>query len=254
MVSVVPEREPYYDEVLGTATKALIVVGDETRTKTNLVKEADRLSRLVARQSSSKPLTDDCSKLLEEAHGLLATDLLNSGAVLGKFEEVKQLLLRAHESRKAWKWWGIGLLCWNSVCLAAIIAIVWWKMLIPGQAALESSLGVFLACALWGGIGGVVDSFFALHTHFARQRFDLRYRTWYFLHPVLGLCLGAVVFLVIQAGLLAVSGATLKEAATDAGPVGAATFPIVVAFLAGFKQNTAYGFLSRVVRSIFQSE
>ncbi|NVM23864.1 MAG: hypothetical protein HWN68_19050 [Desulfobacterales bacterium] len=247
-------RDPYYDEVLSTATVPLIVVGDKTQTKTNLVKEDDRLSRLIAQQSRSIPLTKACSKLLEEARGLMATDPVNPGAVLGKFEEVKQLLLRAHESRKAWKWWGSGLLIGNCVCLAIVATIVSWKALIPGQAALESSLNAFLACALWGVMGGVVDALFALHTHFANQRFDLRYRAWYILHPILGLSLGAVVFLVIQAGLLVVSGAALKEGTAGAGLVGATTFPIVVAFLAGFKQSTMYEFLSRVVRSIFQSE
>jgi hypothetical protein len=261
MAGVFPEkepnannREPYYNAVLSTAAVPLIVVGDKTQTKTNLVKEAERLSRLIAQQSSSIPLTKACSKLLEEAHGLMATDPVNPGAVLGKFEEVKQLLLRAHESRKAWKWWGFGLLIGNCACLAIVATIILWKTLIPGQAALESSLNVFLACALWGVTGGVVDALFALHTHFANQRFDLRYRAWYILHPILGLSLGTVVFLVIQAGMLAVSGTELKEGAAETGLVGATTFPIVVAFLAGFKQSTIYEFLTRVARSIFKSE
>jgi hypothetical protein len=128
-------------------------------------------------------------------------------------------------------------------------------MLIPGQESLQQIGLVALACALWGGVGGVVDAFFALHSHISDRDFDMHFRSWYFLHPLLGLSLGGIIFLLFQAGLLAVADTQLKEAAdaADGVTVGGTVLPIALAFLAGFKQNTAYKFIGRVVRSVFQN-
>jgi hypothetical protein len=63
----------------------------------------------------------------------------------------------------------------NLVYLGVIGVFIGLKMLIPGQGNLRNTAFVCLACALWGGFGGVVDAFFALHTHFFRQDFDKQY-------------------------------------------------------------------------------
>jgi hypothetical protein len=262
------ETEPYYKEVLGEPEESLIVrdrkdsqgkideAANTEATRSNLIKEAERLSTLIAEQSSSIPVTKDCSKLLAEARGLISSVSLDSGAVLGKFDAVKYRLLRAYESKKVWPKWFLILLGWNFICLGIIGYFIGSYMLIPGQKNLEDIGFVALACALWGGVGGVVDALFALHTHISSRDFDLRFRPWYFLHPLLGLSLGGVIFLLIQAGLLAIADTQLKEAAnaSDGVTAGGTVVPIAFAFLAGFKQNTAYEFVGRIVKSVFQKE
>jgi hypothetical protein len=269
------ETDPYYKKVLTEAVEPLIVrsitdkdnkldaTANMEATRTNFITEANRLSELIAEQSSSQPVTDDCSKLLTDANKLISSISLDSSAVLEKMDAIKHRLLRAHESRKAQPFWFPFLALLNFAWLVVIGFFIGWKMLIPGQEGLQQVGLVALACALWGGIGGVVDAFFALHSHFSKQDFDVRYRPWYFLHPILGLSLGVIVFLLMQAGLLAISNTQLKEVTanvTSAGgsaggvPASGTILPIAVALLAGFKQTTAYEFVGRIVKSVFQKD
>jgi len=121
----------------------------------------------------------------------------------------------------------------------------------------------------------MIDAFVAMYTHFSGQDFDEHYLAWYFVHPALGIALGAVVYLVIQAGLLAVGGVPLQETSTNvtgfaaqnsvtgnisaiyakavaAGGIGATALPIAMAFFAGFRQRAALDFITRIVTAIFQ--
>ncbi|MGD1119387.1 MAG: hypothetical protein ABR886_07860 [Dehalococcoidales bacterium] len=241
----------YYQKVIGDLTASLIAT-DEKEQKAKLSRELERLGALVAEDSGSAAVTDDCNKLLDDARSLLQAVSIDVNAVLSKFGKVKQRLIQAYESRSAWPTWFWILMGANLLYLALIGVFIGWKMLIPGQGNLGSTAYVCLACALWGGFGGVVDAFFALHTHFSSQDFDRQYRPWYFLHPLLGLSLGAVIFLVLQAGLMAVSDTSLKEVKNS--PVGVTALPIALAFLAGLKQNAAIEFLGRVVKSMFQND
>jgi hypothetical protein len=120
-----------------------------------------------------------------------------------------------------------------------------------------------LACAIWGGVGGVVDALVSLNAHVTDQDFDKRYIGWYCLHPLIGGALGVVIYLVLQAGLATITNSTttagnvtstVAENGTSTAKFGVTAFSIVVAFLAGFKQMTAIGFLSRIVKSIFREE
>jgi H+/Cl- antiporter ClcA len=127
---------------------------------------------------------------------------------------------------------------------------------------MENTLYVFLACAVWGGVGGIVDAFFALNTHIAKQDFDKQYWPWYYYHPILGLTLGSVIFLILQAGLLTLTNAPLQEVMSDnittdssllaSSKIGVTALPIAFSFLAGFRQKTIVDFLTRIVSAIFQ--
>lgn len=276
MSSIQPKLPPdlnaeddYYKKVIGDIHNILIIsnrqdahgnpdeVANREATVGNLTRETDRLSSLVAEQSSSIPLTEACQKLLTDVRSLMSAAQLDPYVVQGKFDEIKYRLLRAYASRKVWWKWFAILLFSNLFYLVGIIGLIVWKMLIPGQPILEQPAYVVLACALWGGMGGVVDALFALHTHFSNQDFDLQYRPWYLLHPLQGSSLGVVIFLLMQAGLMAVSDKSLAEpepTSSGVAQVGVTALPIAMAFLAGFKQNAAYEFIGRVVKSVFQKD
>jgi len=252
--------DPYYKRVLEESEVNARVAGKEP-TEDNLFKEADRLTGLVAEISNSQVVTHYCDMFLDTARGWLKRGITDNA--LDSFNEVKRRLLVAYESRKAWPKWILILFGMNTIYLFLIGFLIGWYALIPGQKNLESTAFVCLACALWAGLGGVVDAFIAIVEHHAKQDFDLHYRTWYFVHPIQGAALGAVIYLLIQAGLLAVSGASLQEgntanatgvisqAAATRG-VGATALPIAVAFLVGFRQDKARKFLTRIVSVILE--
>lgn len=252
-------RAAYFAEVAGEHGTPLVVYDksdipkeDKEATRRTLAEESERLSALVAKQGSSTSLTKACSGLLADTRALLTKNAaqLDSGAVVNRLEEVKQRLLRAYDSREAW-WVCILVAAWNVGLLVLIgLVVFWWKDLglVPGRVDLEQTWRVFQACVLWGCVGGIVDALLAIQAHFGKQDFDSRYWPWYLLHPILACSLGAVIFLLLQAGLLTLGFTSLKE--SDAGT---AAFPLALAFLVGFKQNTVSDFLTRVVKSIFQS-
>ncbi len=270
-------KDEYYKKILGEPGESLLK-DDKAAQKKILKQEGERLTRLVAKESSSKAVTGDCTKLLTEARENLEKDDPEMNKVLGYFDGVRQRLLRAYDSREAQPNFFPLIAGYNLVWFIGLVGIIVIYQLVPGQERLVDTAWVCLACALWGGVGGVVDAYFALHTHFADQDFDRRYWPWYYFHPLLGLSMGAVVFLILQAGLLAVSGVPLQEAAAanaaaaslqdtvtanitavsneaeGISKIGVTALPIVIAFLAGFRQRTAVKFFTRIIKSIFEKE
>lgn len=258
--------DEYYKRVLDESMANIRVSGQEL-TKNDLSKEADRLARLVAENSNSQTVSRTCNQLLDEARNLLGAANLDLNAVITGYDKVKQRLLRAYESRKAQPKWFPLITIYNLLLLGIIAVVIIFYTLIPGQKNLENTAFVCLACVLWGGFGGVVDAFFALSTHFSKQDFDTQYWSWYYFHPLLGFSMGAIVYLLLQAGLLAISGMPLQEATANATAditsttqaaattkTGVTALPIAMAFLAGFKQSTAVEFISRTIKTIFQRQ
>jgi hypothetical protein len=254
--------DDYVLKVIGKTRKELISTGgidenaDKAATLVNLAEEADRLSMIAAEQSSCVSLTDNCTKLIAESRKIIADSKFNPDDVLEKLDAVKRQLIRAHESRKLWPTMFLRIFFSNLFGLAVFIGIIVWKTLVPGSSSASGGMAAgILACAIWGGVGGVVDALVALNYHFVNQDFDKQYEPWYYLHPLIGMSLGAIIYLVLQAGLATISNSNTTAASdTGAVQVGITAFSIAVAFLAGFKQTAAIEFLSRIVKSVFQKE
>ena len=139
------------------------------------------------------------------------------------------------------------------IIAAVLVLIILWKTLVPESGTTGSMAAGILACAVWGCLGGIVDALKGLIEHFTYQDFDRQFQSWYFLHPLLGLSLGAVVYLIFQAGLASV-GNSVSTTGTVTVQVGITALSIAVAFLAGFKQTSAIAFISGIGDSIFNSK
>ncbi|MHB8104811.1 MAG: hypothetical protein ACYDG5_04650 [Dehalococcoidales bacterium] len=227
------QRDDYIKTILGDETKSLIFKkGPDKKTKTVaeleqekeiqegiLSKELERLSNLASHQANSIEVTKDCNKLLDETRTLLTEESPNTNTILSKFNQTKQRLIQAYDSRFIYHARFGWLLGYNFVVFIGIALTIGFCHLVPGQEALHNTAWVLLACALWGGGGGVADALYSMHTHFAKQDFDKKYLLWYYLHPFLGVSFGAVVYLVLQAGLLSISGTSLNEAGANVSSV-----------------------------------
>ena len=265
------EREACIQKVLGDS--ASLIVKNNGEQKKKFEKEEERLAALVAEESNSVQVTTDCNTLLSNINTLVYTPNLDRCAIIANFNKVKQRIIRAYDSRMASLTWFGPITFTNGIYLAIFVSVIGALVLIPGQARLHNTAFVCLACAMWGGFGGVVDAFFALRTHFSRQDFDDEFVPWYFLHPLQGMSMGAVIYLILTAGLLAISGNPLRDSASanmtvmapnavaenitsafnnavETGGIGATALPIAMAFLAGFRQSTMVNFLTRIVNSI----
>ena len=243
------EPAAYIVNVLGKTRKELVA----PVTHDNLEDETDRLSRLVAEVGNCKAVVDDCTPLISDARSKLSVANFTPNDVLKDLDAVKRRLVQAYESRSMWPGVFIKLLVYNLIIAAVLVLIILWKTLVPESGTTGSMAAGILACAVWGCLGGIVDALKGLIEHFTYQDFDRQFQSWYFLHPLLGLSLGAVVYLIFQAGLASV-GNSVSTTGTATVQVGITALSIAVAFLAGFKQTSAIAFISGIGDSIFNSK
>jgi len=257
------EHADYISDVLGKPRKDLVAaekkadgtLTDEAKaiTQNNLEEETDRLSRLVAEVSNCKAVTADCTPLIADARTKLAADPLKSDDILNDLDAVKRRLVQAYESRSLWPQVFSILFTYNFLIASGLVVLIFLKSLVPDSGSTRSMAAGVLACAVWGCLGGIVDAFQALIEHFTDQDFDRQFQSWYFLHPLMGVSLGAVVYLIFQAGLASV-GNSVATTGSATVQVGITALSIAVAFLAGFKQTSAIAFVNGIGDSIFNSK
>ena len=104
----------------------------------------------------------------------------------------------------------------------------------------------FMMAAAGGGLGGVIYSILAFHRHVSiRQDFGSVYAWGFFLSPFVAMVLGAVVFSLIQGGLLVfATGAPAETSLADMGYFG-------LGFLAGFGWNSVTEKLRELINQLF---
>ncbi|RME82429.1 MAG: hypothetical protein D6775_10905 [Caldilineae bacterium] len=116
----------------------------------------------------------------------------------------------------------------------------------PGQEVL-TAIG-FWSTLVWGGIGGVVGALYILWTHVSqRQDFERQHVMWYIGQPIMGLILGGVTFLIINAGLLSLQGGQVAAQSLRTEPQ---FFPALIAFIAGFRPQFIFGLLVKIINVI----
>lgn len=104
------------------------------------------------------------------------------------------------------------LLPWLPVSIAlylfCIIGVLAWLMITYKSNIFASNSGwleILFGAALWGGVGSTADGLRELSNRLARQELDPIRTLWYITHPVIGAVAGGILFLLIYAGLLAIS-------------------------------------------------
>jgi hypothetical protein len=96
---------------------------------------------------------------------------------------------------------------------------------------------------MWGGIGGVIGAMISLVKHIAiDQDFDRQHMMWYIASPIVGYGVGAVIFIIIRAGLLSLTGP---------GDISSPFIMYVMAWLGGYQQNVFTNLLKRILK-LFQ--
>ncbi len=105
---------------------------------------------------------------------------------------------------------------------------------------------VLLRATGWGVVGGVLGAIYNLPWFFQFREYDPAYNMDYFARPFKGLLVGAVLFLISQAGILA--GNVVLP-----GDIKIGSFLLyVIAALAGFKQEYVTEFFDSVLKTIFR--
>jgi hypothetical protein len=135
--------------------------------------------------------------------------------------------------------WGVGLML--------VLFLFLRESAFAGEVKVHLSKTIYLlASMVWGGFGGVISALYALILHIAqRQDFDKQHLVWYYYSPIMGIGMGAVVYLIMQVGLLSLVGTE--------GKIASPIIIYVLAFLCGYQHNVFTDLIKRVLK-VFEVE
>lgn len=141
----------------------------------------------------------------------------------------------------------LGLWVWQLLALligVIIVALSYVTGLTLFGLPVAAELIVLIRTLGWGMIGGVIGALYNLTRFVQRREYDPAYAMHYFARPIFGMLLGALLFVLSQAGILA---GNLIIGDFKAGPI----FLYVFAVLAGFKQEYVGEFFDNLVKAMF---
>lgn len=256
LASAAPEVEP--GEELPEAEK---------RSKRRMVKlfvQEEQMKALWERASNAKTAVDESINNAAIAHEMLdqisfARNELLAGEENYEHAEraINEVEYRVGLSRRVAGWstsLGAKLFIYES---AWALVLLLFLFLVLGPQAFSATAApltsrfsadvVFLLGSMtWGGLGGVIGAWLSLIKHISKdQDFDRQHTLWYINSPVMGIGIGAVIYLIMRAGLLSLSG-----------PGEAINSPLIIyllAWLAGYQQNVFTDIIKRLLQ-VFKIE
>ncbi len=233
-------------------------IGRERREK--LDKEIEALYDKVADELSVNTQdTEFALRTLSQAQDIIFEDARQYDEALYRVAVVKTMLTRKNNLRRWSYTWGTAVFFYAIIWLVAFITGFILTDVIRGflDSAVTSESSQLVAIraawfsALAGGIGGVIGILYSLYWHVSiKQDFDRQYVMYYFVQPVMGFILGALVYFIIGAGFLVVNFSSNTGA--EAGDVLSSTtviaFQIVIGFIAGFRQRKVFEMIDKLVQ------
>lgn len=210
----------------------------------------ERLNTLWQRADNLLPQVREKVHTLQIARQLL--DQIQAGrneimAGRDHYEEAERFFNEAEyrigltELLKRWSFtWGLGLFFYELLWVLGLGAVIFVWLGAPVFSSTASDMQYILAAMIWGGIGGVTGAWLALVKHIAREQdFDIQHTIWYLTCPPIGLIIGLFVYLILQAGLISLTGASNIQS-----PM----IIYVLAWLAGYQQNVFTELVKRVLK------
>jgi hypothetical protein len=110
-----------------------------------------------------------------------------------------------------------------------------------GELISRTEIYIGLGGLLMGGIGGVVGALHALWRYITSQKFNPQFNIWYLSQPIMGLFIGAFIFLFIKIGFNVTAGNASLE-------IGSPWMVYILAFIAGYQQNVLYDIIKQVLK------
>jgi hypothetical protein len=205
---------------------------------------ADRAQKLIQERVKALGIARELLDLIQAARNEI---------LAGKdhYEEAERFIneveYRVELSGKMGEWtkvYGLPLLIYEVIWAAISFAVMFYWMNWAGYSIFQegsTDFAYFVGCMMWGGIGGVIGALISLVKHIAiDQDFDRQHIMWYISSPIVGYGVGAVIFLVLRAGLLSLTG-----------PGQSITSPLsmyAIAWLSGYQHNVFTDILKRILK------
>lgn len=235
------------------ADKILRYLGEERIQ--NLDEEVEQLSSEVTELLiTNKADVDYALKRLREAQEILLNRPYDYDEALYRVAVVRSMLSRKRSIDRWSLRWGTFTFAYGLTWMAIfIMGLIWSPRLaefISGPNFFDATWAIILS-ALAGGIGSVIGIYYSLYWWVAmKQDFSRQYVMYYLVQPVMGFILGAVIYVIVTAGLLVIN----LSALSGEGNTIALALPILLGFLAGFRQRTVFEMLDRIIKQILPKD
>lgn len=210
----------------------------------------------------NRQLTEECLALLSQARALLSlAHPKNLPQAELNVERTRARLKRARESDALAGRYGARVLVWEALWFVIfVLALLNAERLVEhfqlGGREGGAEATVLITALAWGGIGGVVAGFYRLPWHISRREYDSQYNLFYYVQPPMGMALGGMTFLMLNAAFTALLGQPLAVTPPPAGETHLSLMPYLMYLLAwfgGFKQEFVYDLLDRVLSAILSA-
>jgi hypothetical protein len=243
--------------VINSGDDAYLSPITDSAVRAQLSEEIDQLYRkTVDTVSENKALAERCQSTLKQARVLLQSASADPAGVEALLERVRATLARADRSVLASRRYGPPLAGYSVLWVIVLLLLMvfdrdaaGWLGRLLGRPDLSSlvDLAPYWACMMWGGMGAAAGALYGLYRHFAQRDFDSEHKIGYLVQPVLGVVVGALVYLTVGALFFAIGeGQTYA-----ASPITAAHPLALLSALAGFELRHAYRLLDGAARRLF---
>ncbi len=202
--------------------------------------------------ADSPSVAKQCMRLLRQARAAYQADDLASAEF---YVKTVQARLRASElsASAATNVIVLFLLFWFLGTLALdiiLVVITIFSSLTIFEVLINPGFTVVLRLLGCGGLGGVIGAMGGMFRSIQQRQYDPAANLNYFARPLFGMIIGAILYLLVQAGVFAGGGGGI-EARAEEIPVG----PVLLYFfatLAGFKQEYVFEFFDSLLRVLFR--
>lgn len=173
-----------------------------------------------------------------------AADLSEVETNLTALEEIINREEREQKEQRSWQYAALAVMC---LYIAGLIGcVVVFKA--ANSSAPTPIFNVPLAVVVWGAAGSLAAILYRLYTVQGRIRFASEFR-WLIARPIIGIIMGAVVYLAIKSGLILLGAANDGQTPAAEGVLQAGRIEVysVIAFLAGFSDRFYLGVIDLLV-------
>jgi hypothetical protein len=208
----------------------------------------------------NEALTQECHNLLMEARDIVINlEVEKLAKAEANVERVRGILERASQSSQKARRYGWLLTLWALLWFGPFLFIflradlvITWLGRFGVNPVVENilDLRLFVPTLAAGGIGGVAAVFYALTKHISARDFDPTYTLSYIFKPFMGVILGAIIFLVVHAGTVALGVAPVPGSEVSSGYAIYPYILYVIALAAGLREDLAFNMLSDAVKTI----
>jgi hypothetical protein len=220
----------------------------------------EQFDAVIAIVGVNESLTQECHNLLMEARDIVINlELEKLAKAEANVERVRGILERASQSSQKARRYGWLLTLWALVWFGPFLfvflradLVIAWLGRLGVEPVVENilDLRLFVPTLAAGGIGGVAAVFYALTKHISARDFDPSYTLSYIFKPFMGLILGAIIFLVVHAGTVALGVAPVPGSEEVSRYAIYPYILYVIALAAGLREDLAFNMLSDAVKTI----